>query len=117
MSSAGVEVDKAKIAAIERFRPHPTRRLREVSRDMQGSIRDHLNRSSVKKVMTVLPKSRKAVKCRVSDGNLKKKRRHYLVKPNLFLLLWGMKIPSLLLLGGNFLPNLNPFQAYIYPIT
>ena len=78
--------------------------------------KNHLNRSSVKRVMTVLPKSRKAVSCSVG-GNLKKERKYYLVKPNLFLLLWGMKITSFLMLGGNLLPNLNPSQAYIYPIT
>ena len=47
---------------------------------------DHLNRSSIEKVIAVLPKSRKAVKCCLG-GNLKKERRHYLVNPNLFLLL------------------------------
>ena len=38
--------------------------------------------------MAILPKSRKAASCSLC-GNLKKERRYYLVKPNLFLLPWG----------------------------
>ena len=61
---------------------------------------DHLNWNSRNKVMVVLPKSRKTVKCNLG-GNLKKEKRYYLVKPNLFLL-WRTKISSFLLLGGDF---------------
>ena len=62
--------------------------------------KNHLNRSFVERVMAILPKSHKAASCSLS-GNLKKEIRYYLVKPNLFLLLWGTKITSLLMLGGN----------------